>query len=152
MMGRTGQNTRFWIAGLAAVLAAGLFTMVLWRLAGPERQPAAFEPVYSREDGQASNLTMLDGNTGRMVSTSEPDVVEHCQAWLESLLMRRQADQRPRGGYLYWLDLQSVDGRVKRFTFSERSVTVDGVHYDLNRSVRGELQALFALIEQGALQ
>jgi hypothetical protein len=150
MMGRTKQTARLWIAGLGAVLAASLFTLLLWRLAGLERQPAVFEPLYSRDAGQAAQVTMLDGNTGRTLSTMDLEVVAHCQAWLESLLMRRQEDQRPRAGYLYWLDLQFADGRVQRFTFSERSVTVEGVHYDLNRSVRGELQALNALIEQGA--
>jgi hypothetical protein len=122
-----------------------LFLLAGWLFGCAGSQPQPLLALLPDAADRLTHVVMLDGRTGETNESSEPTDIATTLTLLQSLEVTRQADQSARAGYLYWLDLYAGE-RLARLTFGGQTVQIDGVYYDLDRSVEAELDDLFAAL------
>jgi hypothetical protein len=107
--------------------------------------PRSFDELYDGGPDDVVRLLMRDGTTGEAVTTEDPEAIAAFFDLANSVTYTRQWDLRPRGGWLYYVDLfepgsGSPDLRV---TFLGTKAEVGGARYELSRDLRGELDAFY---------
>jgi CubicO group peptidase (beta-lactamase class C family) len=136
-MNRAGRGMKKWLffilAGLLLSCTSG-------------QQPEPLVNLLTDAPERLTRVVMLDGSCGQMRESSEPAHVTAALALLQSLTVTRQADQSARTGYLYWLDLYAGEEKLARLTFTDRTVQVDDVYYDLEQVVLDGLDDLFVAL------
>ncbi len=113
---------------------------------GRDEGPTAgqtFRDFYPGDPSAVTRIVMRHGAGARRAVEAPAEIAVFFEM-ADSLVFTPQADQTPRGGYLYLVDLYAADEKTLTMTFSgDRSAFVNGVYYDLNVDIQDALDGLF---------
>ncbi len=102
-----------------------------------------FSDFYTGDASTITRIAMLNGINGETHAIRDAKPIAAFFDLVTALSFTRQANQSPRGGYLYRVDLYQGEDPALQLTFNSRAVAIDGTYYDLDADVRARLDALY---------
>ncbi len=109
----------------------------------PEASGLGFQDFYPGDISAVTRIVILSG-MGERRAVSDPEEIARFIEMADLLTFSPQADQTPRGGYLYRLELYAGEEKRLEIIFNDLSAYVNGVYYDLNISIGNRLDELFS--------
>ncbi|MFZ5819707.1 MAG: endo-1,3-alpha-glucanase family glycosylhydrolase [Chloroflexota bacterium] len=102
-----------------------------------------FQDFFPGDPASISRIVIQSGLGERRQISDQGEIARFANR-VNELTFSLQADQTPRGGFLYRLELYTGEGKALEIIFNDLSVFIDGKYYDLNVGVATYLDDLFS--------